>query len=207
MLGSKPIIIVGTHSELLSKSDRQGWQADVEKQFPSPIANKFQIQGVFTVGLKKQDGISELKAKVVEVALQHPKIGLGKVSINQTFTLMQAKIKEQKSFTPYLWWQDYLTMASNLGTVCESAVACSFSLCCQHLTLLIEIPEEGIQEITTLLHVTGNAIWHNIPKLRDIVILDPQWFADAAAAVSKSSISHANGVASWGAIREALKPK
>lgn len=67
------------------------------------------------ISSKKNDGISDLKAKIGEISLQHPKIGMGKVSITQTFTVIQSKIKEQKAFTPYLWWQDYLTMAANLG--------------------------------------------------------------------------------------------
>jgi hypothetical protein len=87
----------------------------VDKIFTPPIANKFQFQGHVVISLKKGDGISELKTKVAEIGLQHPKIGMGKFSITQTFTVMQAKIREQKSFTPYLWWQDYLTMAANLG--------------------------------------------------------------------------------------------
>jgi hypothetical protein len=193
--------VVGSYGDLLNKFDKQNWQADVDKIFTPAAATKFQLQGQFVVSVKKGDGISELKAKIAELALQHPKIAVGKVNITQAFTVMQAKIREQKSFTPYLYWQDYLTMAANLGIICYAV--CHVVL--KSLILFADIPEEGIQEMTGLLHTTGNVLWHNTPKLRDIVILDPQWFADAAAAVCKAA--HSCGVASWAAIREALKAK
>lgn len=40
-----------------------------------------------------------------------------------------------------------------------------------------------MKQIVTILHDTGNVVWHNVPKLRDIIIINPQWLADAMAGV------------------------
>ena len=96
--------------------------------------------------MKKQDGFSELKAKLLELAESHPKIGIGKglnifpsfmfyfslssfvllvyilefnffcsVRVPQSFVLMQKEIEEKKKSVPYLWWGEYIDMASDLG--------------------------------------------------------------------------------------------
>jgi hypothetical protein len=73
------------------------------------------------------------------------------------------------------------------------------------------VKPEFIPEITTMLHNTGFAVWHNVPKLRDIVIIDPQWLANAMAGVvtfiSQSTVSKAGGMINWHAIRDSLNLK
>jgi hypothetical protein len=62
-----------------------------------------------------------------------------------------------------------------------------------------------------MLHNTGCIVWHNVPKLRDFVIVDPQWLADAMAGVVsfmfQKSASQDGGMINWLKMRESLKLK
>lgn len=62
-----------------------------------------------------------------------------------------------------------------------------------------------------MLHDVGLVVWHNVPKLCDIVVLDPQWLADAMAGVvtfmCQSPASQASGMIDWAKIRSSLKLK
>lgn len=60
-----------------------------------------------------------------------------------------------------------------------------------------------------MLHNTGIVVWHNVAKLRDLVVLDAQWLANAMASVvtfmGQDSISSDGGMANWFKIREFMK--
>ena len=78
----------------------------------------------------------------------------------------------------------------------------SFDLIC------LGILEESVHGITTMLHNTGFVVWHNVPKMRDFIVIDPQWLADALASVvsfmCQSAVSHSNTI-THGKILELLK--
>jgi hypothetical protein len=68
-----------------------------------------------------------------------------------------------------------------------------------------------IQEITAMLHTIGNIVWHNVPRLRDLVVIKPQWLADAMAGVVtfmfQASVSRDGGIISWYKIQKSLELK
>ncbi len=68
-----------------------------------------------------------------------------------------------------------------------------------------------LPSITTLLHDTGFVVWHDVPKLRNVVIIDPQWFADAMASfvtfICQDAVSKQAGLTDWGKMKENLKFK
>jgi hypothetical protein len=71
--------------------------------------------------------------------------------------------------------------------------------------------EESIRQNCTMLHKMGMIVWHNTPKLEDIVVLDPQWLADAMAGVvtfiSQDVVSKLGGTTNWQKLQEPLKLK
>ncbi len=80
------------------------------------------------------------------------------------------------------------------------------------LTEFVEgIAEFQLRRITTLLHETGFVVWHDVPKLRNVVVINPQWFADAMASVvtfiCQDAVSKQAGLTDWGKMKEHLKLK
>ncbi len=117
--GTKPIIIVGTHADKLSKKDRQELEATMEQlyPFPSQKANRSQIEGHFSVSLsdKKGIGLSEIRTKLLTLALSHPKIGVGRISVPRSFVMLQTELQELKKTAPYYYWQKYSEVAESIG--------------------------------------------------------------------------------------------
>lgn len=68
-----------------------------------------------------------------------------------------------------------------------------------------------MQDLTMLLHDIGSVVWHNIPKLRDLVVINPQWLADAMAGVvsfvSQEATAKNGGMTSRRKLQESLKLK
>lgn len=62
-----------------------------------------------------------------------------------------------------------------------------------------------------MLHNFGFVVWHNVQKLRDIIVLDPQWLADAMAGVvtfiCQGMVSKHGGIADWERMQQSLKLK
>ncbi len=117
--GTKPIIVVGTHADKLSKNDRKTLIAEMEQLYPFPThqTNRTQIYGHFAVSLNGKGGMgqSEIKTKLLELALSHPKIGIGNVSVPRSFVMLQRELQELKATTPYLYWQKYSEIAESIG--------------------------------------------------------------------------------------------
>jgi hypothetical protein len=73
----------------------------MQELFPTPLPNRpnrSQIQGHCSVSLLKTDkgSLTELKNKLVEIALYHPKIGVGNVIVPATFVALQKELESQK---------------------------------------------------------------------------------------------------------------
>lgn len=79
------------------------------------------------------------------------------------------------------------------------------------INVLLGIDSFAIEEVTKVLHNIGSIVWHNVPKIRDIVVINPQWLADAMAGVvtfiSQESVSNYRGMTSWGKLKESLRLK
>lgn len=61
-----------------------------------------------------------------------------------------------------------------------------------------------------MLHDTGLVVWHNVPALHEIVVINPQWFADAMAGIvtfMNVAISNFDGMTNWRQIKELLDLK
>lgn len=56
-----------------------------------------------------------MRQKLVDLALNHPKIGIGQVKVPKHFVMLQAEMAERKADTPYLKWNQYLEAAEALG--------------------------------------------------------------------------------------------
>jgi C-terminal of Roc, COR, domain len=80
-----------------------------------------------------------------------------------------------------------------------------------YLLITKDIKFEKLPELTTLLHDTGIVVWHNVPKLREVVIIDPQWLADAMAGVvtfiQQASVSQSGGMVEWNKLQASLSLK
>ena len=94
---------------------------------------------------------------------------------------------------------------------CNPADSIYTSLILCFFNFSIGIRESDISDITSVLHDAGIVVWHNVPKLRDVVIIDPQWFADALAGVvtfiSQQSVSRFGGVIDWSRMQGILRLK
>lgn len=59
-----------------------------------------------------------------------------------------------------------------------------------------------------MLHDTGLIVWNNVPRLKDLVIIDPQWLADAMAGVvtfiCQVSVSKTGGMIDWAKMKASL---
>lgn len=71
--------------------------------------------------------------------------------------------------------------------------------------------EDKLRELTPLLHDVGIVVWHDVPKLRNIVVINPQWLADAMAGVvsfmSLGAAAQQGGMINWGRMQDTLKLK
>jgi hypothetical protein len=60
-----------------------------------------------------------------------------------------------------------------------------------------------------MLHDAGVVVWHAVFKLRDFVVIDPQWLADSMAGVvtfiSMDSVSQDRGMVSWNKLQQSLE--
>ena len=147
----------------------------------------------------------ELREKLIDIALHHPKIGIGQVLVPRTFSLLQhelLKIKEKS----YLRWLDYVALAESIDIHIQQKLTKVY-----HFDNQIGIEEEAIQDVTTMLHDTGFVVWHNVPKLKDMVVIDPQWLANAMAGVvtflTQNSIAKDGGMTNWYRMQKSLRLK
>ncbi len=124
--GTKPIIVVGTHADKLSKKERETLTKEMELQYPVPTqkANRSQIQGHFAVSLEKGgSGQYELKCKLLDLALSHEKIGVGNVQVPKSFSCLQDKLQIRKQKSPYIHWKKYEELAEKIGNYQRFTVA------------------------------------------------------------------------------------
>lgn len=110
--GTKPIVIVGTHADRLSKQEQAIKTSEMEQLFPTRTIGtrtRNQIQGHFAISLipGKEGGLSSLKTKLLEIGLSHPKIGIGSVQVPCEFVTLQKELELIKYKTPFLTWQSY----------------------------------------------------------------------------------------------------
>jgi hypothetical protein len=198
---------VGTHADLVKKGELANLVKEMETLYPIPTkSTRSQIQGHFAVTLSggNKTKLMQLKDKLVELALNHPKIGVGQVRVPCIIGTIQQELEKLKKNTPYLVWSDYTTLCKQLGMVLLLCV-------CALLILALDLNEDRIPEITTMLHDLGLVVWHNVTRLRDVIVIDPQWLADALAGVvsfiCQPSVARAAGMTNWSKMQEPLKLK
>lgn len=70
------------------------------------------LNGTFGyIGDKK---MSKFKERLVDLAMNHPKIGIGLVRVPRSFSMMQKEIEERRINTPYLRWREYSDLAESI---------------------------------------------------------------------------------------------
>jgi hypothetical protein len=74
-----------------------------------------QVHGHFTVSLTDKGGLAELRDKLMDLVLSHPRVGVGQVLVPRSFVLMQRELEDVKHKTPYLRWSEYCALAATLG--------------------------------------------------------------------------------------------
>ena len=119
---TKPILIVGTHSDLFSPQERTKLIREMEKtRLPTN-----QILGHLPVNLlSRGKSFNALKKKLIEVATSHPRIGVGKVVVPQSLLMMQRELEEKReSNTRYLRWGEYVALASSIGMFVQEDIEC-----------------------------------------------------------------------------------
>lgn len=122
--GTKPILVVGTHADMLSKQDRDRWTNQMELLYPAPAPrtrNRNQVHGHFEISLVNERlGLADLRSKLIDIGLFHPKIGVGQVKVPRGFVMMQREIDIVKEGKPYLWWREYAELATLIGIFISS---------------------------------------------------------------------------------------
>lgn len=118
---TKPVIIVGTHADLLSKQDRARIDTEMQLLYPTPALssslNRYQIQGHFSIGLSEGEkgGLSQLKKELINLALSHPKIGVGKVMVPKSFDMISYTLEKMSKEHPFIKWSVFSALGSELG--------------------------------------------------------------------------------------------
>ncbi len=204
--GAKPIFVVGTHIDKLPKGERKSLIAKMNSNYSASQkkANGSQFEGHFEVDLSEKRGTGQnaLKSKLIDTALNHPVLGINKVKVPRNFVLLCNELANLKKSTPFIYWREYFQIAQLIGMT-ERATFLNLTW------ITVGIDEHHIEEFSKLLHDTGNIVWHNVPKLRNIVVINPQWFADAMAGVvsfmcQKAFAKH-RGMVDWVKIKESLQ--
>lgn len=119
--GTKPIVVVGTHADFLSKPELATKVAEMNRMFPTPTTwerTENQIMGHYAISLapgEKKNGLSELKARLIDIAFCHPKIGIGKVEVPRDFVVLQNELESINALTPYLYWQEYVALGATIS--------------------------------------------------------------------------------------------
>jgi hypothetical protein len=52
---------------------------------------------------------------MLDLALNHPRIGIGQAYVPRSFSMLQAELEEHKLQTPHLKWNEYAALASTIG--------------------------------------------------------------------------------------------
>lgn len=112
--------MVGTHADLLGRKVRARIDKEMQELYPTPTSftsTRNQIQGHFSIGLSKGDkgGFAQLKEKLLDLALNHPRIGVGQVQVPAPLVLALKELKQIKSKEPYINWAKFSSIASSLG--------------------------------------------------------------------------------------------
>ena len=95
---------------------------EMEETHPSTAPtkpNRSQIQGHFAISLAGSDkaALNELKNKLIDLALNHPKIGMGHVRVPESISSLLNEFNTLKKQVAYLRWADYRALYEKLGMV------------------------------------------------------------------------------------------
>lgn len=67
---------------------------------------------------------------MVDLALNHPKIGIVQATVPRSFSMMQKELEESKAMTPYLTWNEYAALGENIGIKIILHILRIFFSCC-----------------------------------------------------------------------------
>jgi hypothetical protein len=111
-------MVVGTHADLLGKSERERMLKNMDTLYPTISPQKRhrnQVHGHFVVSLTDKGGLAELRDKLMDLVLSHPRVGVGQVQVPRSFVLMQRELEDVRLKTPYLRWSEYCALAATMG--------------------------------------------------------------------------------------------
>ena len=64
--------------------------------------------------LGEKVGLADLRAKLIDLALHHPKLGIFQAKVPQSLVLMRSQLEERKSQKLYLKWSEYAELAASI---------------------------------------------------------------------------------------------
>jgi hypothetical protein len=82
---------------------------------PTQHRSRSQICGHIGLAGGDKGTLLEIKEKLLEIALEHPKIGVGKVMVPSSFMLLKYELEEQKVYRHYFSWPEYVSLCTSLG--------------------------------------------------------------------------------------------
>jgi hypothetical protein len=59
----------------------------------------------------EKDGLTDFQSKLLDIALNHPKIGIKQATVPFMYSVMQQHLVRMKSETPYMKWREYCDLA------------------------------------------------------------------------------------------------
>lgn len=115
--GVKPIVVVGTHADKLDSEARSRIHSEMEALYPVSTPqrkNRHQIQAHFCVSLAQRNTADflSLQSKLVDISLNHNKIGIGSAQVPRNVLVIQQACEELKQ-RKYIPWSEYVSMASS----------------------------------------------------------------------------------------------
>ncbi|KAI8515569.1 hypothetical protein Bbelb_063820 [Branchiostoma belcheri] len=157
-----PVIVVGTHKDQVNKKEIEDLFTMLRDHLRGKAIDKDVYDRYFAIDNTKRDPedpeLSDLRDAILKVALQQNHVGK---EIPISWLELKAKLMEmEKQGRKYCSLQDVIA-ATDSSRVPEGYT-----------------PEENTVIILRFFHLCGDILFFNTPELRNIVILDPQWFVD-----------------------------
>lgn len=107
---------MGTHSDLISKSSLSAIENEMKSLYPiSSSRNRYQIQGHYCVGLSDENSVKELRKKIFQLGIGHPKISIGKVLLPRSMALLAWELDSISVNQPYVELFKVLASAAAMG--------------------------------------------------------------------------------------------
>ena len=122
---------------------------EVQKGVKKISSKLSNVRGYVTVSNLTKKNFDKLENQLVQIATDKKLVNK---LVPQFYSTMHSVVKERRE--DYMTWNSWLGLSKIGGT-----------------------PEESIGQVTSFLHESGSILWFDEPRLRDLVILNPEWLS------------------------------